>query len=237
MRWHKTLARILPILSIVNFVLAVPVAVRNTHELRVDAVNATEDGTASASQKRYDPWDDQSSTNAADEPETNAPPSPESSDWDKYLRASESPPPSSESDWDRWLEGSLQNSWLSDSSIGSNSALAPPSSPGSPDSSTGSYGGSMPVGDSHPLSPDPINPQVQAPPASPLSPESSTGHQLTPPPSPEPDARPPPSPELEHPAEPESKSFFSGLLKGKIKRRISGSGAVNAAQRVLQGCP
>lgn len=43
-----------------------------------------------------------------------------------------------------------------------------------------------------------------------------------------------PSAEPQSPSEPEPETFLSNLLKGKIKRRTSGSGTVNAAQRELQ---
>jgi hypothetical protein len=65
----------------------------------------------------------------------------------------------------------------------------------------------------------------------------STGH--TPPQSPAPSTGPQQStdgltPEPPSPAEPESETFLSKLLKGKIKRRTFGSRTVNAAQRELQ---
>jgi hypothetical protein len=81
------------------------------------------------------------------------------------------------------------------------------------------------LGDSHP--PNPGLTEDHPLPA-PSNPESSTdAHQSTN------DYPPPPSPESQHPAAPESKDFFSELLKGKsrIPRHVSGSGAVDAAQR------
>jgi hypothetical protein len=41
MHWYETTSRILLILSIVNFALAAPVAVRDIHEVRVDMVGVS----------------------------------------------------------------------------------------------------------------------------------------------------------------------------------------------------
>ncbi|KAF8502068.1 hypothetical protein F5888DRAFT_1904503 [Russula emetica] len=66
------------------------------------------------------------------------------------------------------------------------------------------------------------------PPGPPPNPAPSTGPQQST------DGLTPASPESQSPAEFESESFLSKLLKGKIKRRTSGSRTVNAAQRKLQ---
>ncbi|KAF8503291.1 hypothetical protein F5888DRAFT_1631307 [Russula emetica] len=62
MRRHKIASQILLILSIFNFVLAVPVAVREMNEVRVNVVDVAKVGMT-ASEKRMDPGD-QFSTNA-----------------------------------------------------------------------------------------------------------------------------------------------------------------------------
>ena len=56
MRRHKTASQILLILSISNFVLAAPVAVREINEVCVNAVGVAKVGMA-ASEKRMDPGD------------------------------------------------------------------------------------------------------------------------------------------------------------------------------------
>jgi hypothetical protein len=67
MRWYKILARILLMLSVIDFALAAPVVIQE-HEVRVNVVDAAKDGTAPS-----DKWP----TNAADR--TNTPMIPESS--------------------------------------------------------------------------------------------------------------------------------------------------------------
>jgi hypothetical protein len=62
MRRHETASQILLILSIFNFVLAAPVAVREINEVRANAVDTAKVRMA-VSEKRMDPVD-QSSTNA-----------------------------------------------------------------------------------------------------------------------------------------------------------------------------
>jgi hypothetical protein len=79
MRWYKTLARVLLMLSVIDFALAAPVAVRE-HEVRVSVVDAAKDGIAT-SPLRQDP-SDKWLANAADR--ANAPPtlrSPDSGHW------------------------------------------------------------------------------------------------------------------------------------------------------------
>jgi hypothetical protein len=136
------------------------------------------------------------------------------------------------------------------------------SAPPSPGSPSGSHGGASPEhGTSHshgyplwdsdrftlseewlvddssnPASPESVTgPPRTPPPSSPEpskgSPPSKDGH---PAPSPGPDVNPPPSSELQRPAEHEAESFLEKLLKGKIRRHISGPVAVYAAERELQ---
>jgi hypothetical protein len=79
---------------------------------------------------------------------------------------------------------------------------------------------------SPPLSPQPA-PDNSHP--TPSNPGTSTGsHQLA-------VGHSPPSMESQHPGVPESEKFFSELMKGKFKRRISGHGPGNVVQRELQG--
>ncbi len=77
MRQHKILTRTLLILSIINFALAAPVAVRERPEVRLDA-NGTRNVTA-ASQKRWDPLDEGGSTNVPG-PDHAPPPNLDSTD-------------------------------------------------------------------------------------------------------------------------------------------------------------
>lgn len=89
----------------------------------------------------------------------------------------------------------------------------------------------------NPATPDSVTGPPQTPP--PSSPVPSTGSPPSkdgrPPPSPGPDVNPPPSSGLQHPAEHESESFLEKLLKGRIRRHISGPDAAYAAQRELEG--
>jgi hypothetical protein len=82
MRWYQTLARVLLMLSVIDFALAAPVAVQE-HEVRVSVVDAAMDGTAT-SPLRQDP-SDKWLANAADR--ANAPPtlrSPDSGHWREH---------------------------------------------------------------------------------------------------------------------------------------------------------
>ncbi len=286
---HCKIVTCIIILSILNFALGAPAAVREGPEMSVD-VDVAQGGTAT-SQKRFDPLDDWSTTNAA----------------------GHSPTPSIPSDLDPLLEGLRGNplQWYrpptlertgSIESVNSNGPNYGPPNPGSPTAPSASPRTSMdhfpiqpgwlvnlgtlsstshqptppqsPTGGS-PLPPLPhpgpsedrfpstpglsVNPDTlpstdhqSKPPHSPtggfplpplphpglsegrfpstpgwsVNPDTlpSTSHQPTPPQSP-PVTRPPPPPSPEP-----SLDFLDKLLKGKIRRRISGSGTVNSAQ-------
>lgn len=248
MRWHETTSRILLILCVANFALAAPVAVRDIHEVRLDMTDVAKGGTdASQSQtrKRWDPWTQLSTTNAADR--TSTPPSPSDSE-----------------DPDHWFAQSPPASPAM--SVASNSAPPTPatseSAPPSSGSPSGSRGGASPeyrTSHSHgdplwdsdrftlseqwlvddpdnPVSPKSVNGPPPTPP--PSSPAPSKGPPPSkddrPPPSPGPDVNPPPSSELQHPAEHESESFLEKLLKGKVRRHISDPVDVYATQSALQ---
>jgi hypothetical protein len=302
MRWYETSSRILLILSVVNFALAAPVAVRNIHEVlqvRVDMADVAKDGTgASQSQtrKRLDPWAQWSTTNAADRKSAPAP-SPRDSEYTEHWLArsppanpavsiaSNNPPPSPETSIASNSAESSSGSSIAPNgatpesspatSMASNSAASTPatsttsnsaaSSPGSP---SGSHGGSSPeYGTSYshgdpswdsgrltlssqwlvnnpdsPETPESVARPLTPPPSSPApsigSPPSRDGRP-SPPPSPGPDVNPPPGSELQRPAEHESESFLEKLLKGRIRRHISGPVAVDAAYHVCRSlsCP
>lgn len=262
MRWYEISSRILLILSVVNFALAAPVAIRDIHGVRVDMADIAKDGTGvSQSQTRgFDPWAQWSTTNAADR--TSAPPSPDPVDSEHTEHGFAQLPPTSPAT----------------SSVASNSVPSSPTAPNNWPSSPGSESPSWPHGpggaspeyeygisqthgaswnsewdsDRMTLSEqymvDPDNPAtsltVDGPPArdhSPSSPAPSTGPPPSadgsPSPSPGPDVNPPPSSELQHPAEHESESFLESLLRGKIRRHISGPVAVHAAQMELSTLP
>ena len=90
MRQHKILTRILLILSIINFVLAAPAAVRERPEIRLDA-NPTKNVKA-AWQKRRDLLDESGSMNVPG-PDHSAPPSPDLTDSKHYMAADRPQPP------------------------------------------------------------------------------------------------------------------------------------------------
>ncbi|KAN0113922.1 hypothetical protein V8E52_007230 [Russula decolorans] len=147
------------ILFIVNFALGAPAAARERLEMSV-GVDVAERGTAT-SQKRYDPLDDWSTTNAADRPPT--PARLTSSDVDRLWEAvaeqridSYSPP--------------TPESHGSSESVASNWPNYGSSIPGSP---TGSHTG-------------PMGGRFSSPPGWSMNPGtlSSAGHQLMPPQSP-----------------------------------------------------
>jgi hypothetical protein len=228
------------ILSIINFALGAPAAVRGRLETSVD-VDVAECGIAT-SQKRYDPLDDWSTTNSADRPPTPLRLTPSEVDqlWEDVAeqRIDRYSPPTPES------HGSTE-------SVDSNWPNYAPSNPGSP---TGSHPG--PTGGSplHPLPhPGPSEDRFPSPPGFSVNPGtlSSTGHQPKPPQSPPGwsvnpgtssstahQPTPPQSPTdgspLPHPGPSEDRfprppgrsanpdRFLDELLKGKIKRRISG---------------
>ena len=210
------------ILSIVNFALGAPAAVRERLEMPVD-VDVAEGGTAT-SQKRYDPLDDWSTTNSADRP--HAPPNPTPSEMERLWEDSEI----AEQDLDLFCSESPRECFGSTESVGSNRPSYAPSNPGSP---TGSHPGSTGGSPLPPLPhPGPSEDRSPSPPGFSVNPDtlSSTGHQPTPPQSPT--GSSPGSSEDRSPSPPGGPDeFLDDLLKGKIKRRISGSGTVNSAQR------
>jgi hypothetical protein len=270
MRCCKIVAWIV-ILSIVDFALGAPAAVREGLEMSVD-VDVAEGGTAT-SQKRYDSSNDWSSSNAAD-PST--PPSPAPSDVDRFWEGVAEQHPNlfgsspGESSGKSSGESSGESPGSSDGSVGSNWSNYASSNPESP---TGSHPGSAPLPhpglseDRFPILPAwmvspgtlsstdhrPTPPQSPSSGGSPLPPLphpgpsedhspsppgfsvnpdtlSSTGHQPTPPQSPA--SSSPGSSEDRSPSPPgDPDKFLDDLLKGRIKRRVSGSDTVNSAQR------
>jgi hypothetical protein len=234
-------------------------------------VNIAEGGTAT-SEKRNDPLDDWSTTNAAGRPHTH--PSPTQSEVDPLWGEI------AEKDLDLLCSESPGECFGSTESVGANRPNYAPSNPGSPTGShPGPTGGSPlpplphpePSEDRFPSTPgwsvnsgtlstghQPTPPQSPTG-GSPLPPLphpgpsedrfpstpgfsantdtlSSTGHQPTPPQSPTSDSPLSPLPhsgssEDRSPSPPGSLNrFLDDLLKGKIKRRISGSDTVNSAQ-------
>jgi hypothetical protein len=242
MRWCETTSRILLILSIVNFALAAPVAVREIHEVRVNMADVAKDGTGvSHPQTRDDPWTQWSTTNAADR--TSAPPSP-AGGLENALHGFAQLPP-----------GSPATSSVASSNSRPGSPMTPttpnnaPWNPESPESYDTPYQDGDPSWDSshmtlsqqwlvdEPATPSSVNgppPTQNAPQSSPppSAPPSTDGR---PPQSPGTDGNPPPSPELQRPVEHESESFLESLLKGKIRRHISSPVAVYSTRRELQG--
>jgi hypothetical protein len=219
MRQHNILTRTLLILSFINFALAAPAAVRGRPEVRLDA-NVTRNVTA-VSQKRQDTLDEGGSTNVPVPDHHDAPPpSPDLTDILSQMAAhadSLSPPDSP---------------WLS---IGTD--YVPPS-PGSPTESRLPVG-SMPVAGSlspppspppHPSQPGPSEDRFPSPSGFSVNPNTlsatgSTVNQQIPPQSPGVD------PEIHAPLnlEPFPTKFWDKFSKDRIKRRISGSDAVNLA--------
>ena len=209
------------ILSIVNFALGAPAAVQEGLQMSVD-VDVGECGTAT-SQKRYDSLDEWSTTNAADLSE-------EDRLWETIAE-----------NFGFFCRESPGECFGSTESVGSNSPNYAPSSPGSstgyqptpPQSPTG--GSPLP-----PLPrPGPSEVRFPGPPGFSANPDtlSSTNHQPTPPQSPTVSSPlpplPHPGPSADHfPSPPDSPNrFLNDLFKGKFKRRISGSGTLNSAQR------
>jgi hypothetical protein len=216
MRWHKIASQILLILSIFNFVLAAPVAVREINEVRVDAVDVAKVWMA-ASEKRMDPGD-RSSTNAG------------------YLTDE------SVIEWNTISSDSTASGSESDSDTATS---RPPSSPGSHPGSTDDSPSHPPADNPSPSPPSHPGPAGNPPPSPPSPPGPPVGNPPplppgpagNPPPShsvPTMDVHSPPSAEPQHPGAPEFENFFGKLMKGKFKRRISGYGPVNVVQRVLQ---
>ena len=90
MRQHKILSHTLLILSIINFTLAAPTAVRERPEVRLDA-KVTRDVKA-ASQKRRELLDESGSLNVP-RPDHAAPPIPDPIDSKHYMAADRPQPP------------------------------------------------------------------------------------------------------------------------------------------------
>jgi hypothetical protein len=186
MRCCKIITWIL-ILSIINFALGAPAAIRERLDMSVD-VDVAEGGTATW-QKRYDPLDDWSTTTT--------PSSLSPSDLDRF-----------------WEElGEEQNGWyippLTPESPASTESVD--SSPGSP---TGSHPGPTDGYPLHPLPhPGPSESRFPSPPGWSVNTDAllSTGHQPTPPQSPTGSS---PLPPLPHPG-PSEDRFPStlGLLE------------------------
>jgi hypothetical protein len=204
------------ILSIVNFALGAPAAVRERSEMSVD-VDVAEGGTV-MSQKRFDSSDDESATSAVDHPPT--PPIPTSSDffWDRVWEELTGPGvdghiPQPESPGSTGSVGSIRTSYAppnpgSPAGSRTGSPHPGPSVPGWPAvnpgtlSSTGHQHWQTPPQsptDGSPLPPSP-HPGLsdEHPPGSPaamaVGTSSSTGHQQTPPQSPTGGSSLPPSP-------------------------------------------
>jgi hypothetical protein len=259
MRQYLIVSRIYFILSVINFALAAPLVIRETHEVRVDVVNVAKDGTAaSQTLSRWDPRDPWLGSNE--------PPGPESSD-------ESDPEPGPNNPWTE--AGPNHNSPSSPSSPASSTesthVYPPPGSGGGMASHDAIADGDQlllpPNGWDHasaeanPSSAD-RSPPHQTPTET-SSDSTSLGHAIPqwlfddPPPQ----ALTPPtqswmdsylSDSYSHStgsdstssgstgstgsddAMPESENFLSKLLKGKIKARTSGSRTVNAAQRELQ---
>ena len=228
MRRCKTITWIL-ILSIMNVALGAPAAVREGLEMSVD-VDVAEGGTAT-SQKRYDPLDDWSTTNAADRPPTPPNLSPSELDrlWEEVAEQgiNEYDPPTPES------PGSSESV---DSAWPNYEPLNPGSPAGTDSTGTLSSTGHQPTPPQSPTGgpphPGPSKDRFPSPPGFSVNPDtlSSTGNQPTPPQSPTGESPLPPPPHPEQSGSPDE--FLEDLLKGKIKRRISGSSTVDsAAQR------
>jgi hypothetical protein len=205
------------ILSIVNFALGAPAAVRERSEMSVD-VDVVEGGTV-MSQKRFDSSDDESATNAADHPPT--PPNPTPSDifWHRVWEELAGPGgvdqhiPQPESPGSTGSVGSIRPSYAppnpgSPAGSPTGSPHSGPSVPGWPAvnpgtlSSTGHQHWQTPPQSPTGGSPLPLSPHPglsdEHPPGSPAAmakgTSSSTGHQYTPEQSPTGGSPLPPSP-------------------------------------------
>jgi hypothetical protein len=255
-----TFSRIFLILSIINFALAAPVAVRGVHEAHEVHANVVDvaDDRAATSQKRWDDW----LAHTGDE--TSAPMTPLFLDLDHS--GLHSP---------RASTGSNSAPSSPSPSTGSHPYTDDSSSPSSGASSDFSRPNQLPANNPHPSSsefswPDQLHPdtslspspgfswsdQLQAknslPPSPDYPPSSSKSPRPTEPetkdllsqPGPSRNPSLPPSPAVpetmdplsqlgpgpSHPAESESMDFLDLLLKGRIKRRTYGPDAVNSAQ-------
>ena len=207
-------SEILLILSIFNFVLAAPVAVREINEVRVNAVDVDKVGMT-ASEKRMDP-EDQWSTNAgslADE-------STRTISSDSTASSAPTPPePDTATSRQPLSTGSHPGS--SDNS---------PSDPGQADAAPTddtlqSY--SVSTGD---LAPVHSASTGYSPPSHLVSTDySPPSHSVL-----TTDNYSPPS-TSQNPGSPKSEKVLGKLMKGKFERRISGHGPGNVARRELQG--
>ena len=262
MRWYKTISRILLVLSVANFALAAPIALRDAHDVRAaDMADVAKDGTGASEPhtwKRVYPWSQWSTTNAADQTSPPRNPGPEDPEYPEHGLARLPPAspatssiasnsvPSSPAEWNN--NPASPAAWNHDPA----SPAAwnhDPASPGSPSEPHGGaspeyeYGGSPVRGSSwnsewdsdrmtlsaphlvnsdNPETSPSVNGPAETPPpqSSPAgSPPSTAGR---PPPSPGPGVNPPPGQELQRPVEHESESFLEMLMKGKIRRHISG---------------
>ena len=231
MRQHRILSRILLMLSIINFSIAAPAAIRERPEVRLDA-NVTRNVTA-APQKRGDPLDWGGAPNVPGLPVDYAPPpSPDLTDIlgqmaehlaEQYGYTDGTPPPSPHLS----QLGPLEDRFPPGFSVNPDTLSSTGHQPTPPQSPTGGS----------PLSPLRLphrGPSEDRFPGMPgwsvnsgTSSTGSTGIQPTPPQSPGAD------PEIHSllNLEPFPYTFWDKLLKGKIKRRISGSDAVNLAQK------
>jgi hypothetical protein len=234
MRWYKILARILLMLSVIDFTLAAPVVVQE-HEVRI-SVDTAKDGTATLPLRR-DP-SDKWLANAADP--TNAPRSSDSGHWRgqepkqhnprrrRYFNDAAPPKdpspdgsPQIASSPDRspsfgsWLpadshSGSTGSSWSAGESWESVSTTEE-SHPSSPDQ--------LSTGESHPPSPGQIN---HPPPAPPSEPGLST--------------RPHPTPGAEFSDEEKNvATILIDISRQGFRPRTYGSSAVDAAKGELLG--
>ncbi|KAF8490849.1 hypothetical protein F5888DRAFT_1892444 [Russula emetica] len=205
MRRHKIASQILLILSIFNFVLAAPVAVREINEVRVNAVDTAKVRMA-VSEKRMDP-EDQSSTNAG------------------YLT-------NEEVSWSTASSYSTGSSELDTAT--SRRPLSNLGQAGSPSPSHSVSTDDPPPQSPQPAPdlPPPSSPQPAPDSSPPSSPKPAPDSSHPPPSNPGPSTGPqqptddhsPPSMEPQHPEAPESENILSKLMKGKFKRRISGYG-------------
>ena len=226
MRRYKIASWIFLILSVFKFALAAPVVVRETHEVRVNAVDVAKVGMA-VPEKRMNPGD-QASTNAGyltDE-----------SVWTWRTISSDTASSSSSS-------GELDTAASGASSTGSNRASSTGSNTGP--ASNPSPPHSVSTDDSPPQSPQPApdHPPPQSPQPAldhppPQSPHPAPDHPPPQSPHPAPDHPPPsnqgpstgphqltgdhslPSSELQHLGA-EFENFFGKFMKGKFKRRIN----------------
>jgi hypothetical protein len=240
MRRCKVVTWIL-ILSIVNFALGAPAAVREKLKMSVDVDVA--EGETATSQRRYDPLDDWSTTTTPSSlnpsnldrlweglgEEQNGwyipPQTPESPASTESVDSSPGSPAGSH-------PGPTDGSPLHPLSHPGPSEGRVPSTPGlSVNTDTSLPTGRQPTPPQSPTGDSPLPPLPHPGPSEDHFPSTpgwslnlntllSSGHQPTPPQSParDPVTPPPPSPE------PPPDGFLDKLLKGKIKRRISGSG-------------